>query len=142
MADCCEDKSCAIEQLQERQSGTLKIVLGINAVMFVVVLVAGIFSASPSLLSGSFVNLCDALTYAVSIYAVGRSGRTKGRVALFKGTLILAAGLFVTGQVIFKVLHPSVPIFETMGVIGILALAANGTCLALLWKHRDDDVNM
>lgn len=55
---------------------------------------------------------------------------------------ILAAGLFVVGQVIFKILHPSVPVFEAMGLIGALALAANGTCLVLLWKHRNDDVNI
>ena len=142
MADCCEDKGCAIDQLQERQSGTLKVVLGINAVMFVVVLAAGVYAASTSLLADSLDNLGDALTYAVSIYAVGRSVQTKGRVALFKGTLILAAGLFVIGQVVFKILHPSVPVFEAMGVAGVLALAANGVCLALLWKHRNEDVNM
>jgi len=142
MADCCEDKSCAIDQLQERQSGTLKVVLGINAVMFVVVLAAGLYAASTALLADSLDNLGDALTYAVSLYAVGRSVQTKGRVALFKGALILAAGLFVVGQVIFKILHPSVPVFEAMGLTGVLALAANGTCLALLWKHRNDDVNM
>jgi hypothetical protein len=33
MADCCEDKACAVDALRERQSATLKIVLGINAVM-------------------------------------------------------------------------------------------------------------
>lgn len=142
MADCCEDKACAIDQLQERQSGTLKVVLGINAVMFVVVLAAGLYAASTALLADSLDNLGDALTYAVSLYAVGRSVKTKGRVALFKGVLILAAGLFVLGQVIFEILHPSVPVFEAMGLTGLLALAANGTCLALLWKHRRDDVNM
>jgi Co/Zn/Cd efflux system component len=39
-------------------------------------------------------------------------------------------------------MNPSIPIFEAMGLIGLLALAANGTCLALLWKHRSEDVNM
>ena len=36
MADCCEDKGCAIDALRERQSGTLKVALAINVVMFVV----------------------------------------------------------------------------------------------------------
>jgi Co/Zn/Cd efflux system component len=142
MADCCDDKVCAIDQLQERQSGTLKVVLGINSLMFIIVLAASIYAASTSLLADSLDNLGDALTYAVSIYAVGRSVQTKGRVAFLKGTLILGASLFVIGQVIFKLLHPSIPVFETMGLIGVLALAANATSLALLWKHRNDDVNM
>jgi len=34
MAACCDDKACAIEVLQQKQAGTLKTVLWINAVMF------------------------------------------------------------------------------------------------------------
>ena len=142
MADCCEDKSCALEQMRERQSGTLKSVLVINAVMFFVVLTAGFYASSSALLADSLDNLGDALTYGLSLYAVGRSERTKGLVSMFKGALILAAALFVIGQIAYKLLHPGVPVFETMGVVGALSLAANGTCLALLWKHRDEDVNM
>lgn len=142
MTGCCEDKACAIEALQERQGATLKAVLGINAVMFVVVLVAGILAASTALLADSLDNLGDALTYGLSLYAVSRGARSKARVALFKGMLILGAGLFVLGQVIYRIMVPAVPVFEAMGVVSILALIANGICLALLWKHRREDINM
>ncbi len=142
MADCCEDKSCALEQLRERQSGTLKTALWINAVMFVVVLAAGLYASSTALLAESLDNLGDALTYALSLYAVGRGERTKGMVSLFKGMLIFAAALFVIAQIGYKIAHPGVPLFDAMGLFGALALAANGTCLALLWKHRHEDVNM
>jgi cation diffusion facilitator family transporter len=142
MADCCEDKACAIEALRERQSATLKTVLGINAVMFVVELTAGVVSGSTALLSDSLDNLGDALTYGLSLYAVSRDARSKAWVALFKGALIFTAGLVVLGQVVYKVAVPGVPMFEVMGAISILALAANGTCLALLWKHRQEDINM
>ena len=142
MADCCEDKACAVDALRARQSGTLKIVLGINAVMFVVELAAGLFAGSTALLSDALDNLGDALTYGLSLYAVYRGPRSKARVAVFKGFLILAAGLYVLGMVIYKILVPGVPVFETMGAVSLLALAANGTCLALLWKHRAEDINM
>lgn len=142
MADCCEDKSCAVERLQERQSATLKAVLVINAVMFFVVLGAGLLARSTALLADSLDNLGDALTYGLSLYAVSRDERTKGWVALFKGSLILGAALFVIGQIAHKLLFPSVPVFETMGVVGLLSLAANAACLALLWKHRQEDINM
>jgi cation diffusion facilitator family transporter len=142
MADCCEDKACAIEALRERQSAALKTVLGINAVMFFVELAAGVFSGSTALLSDSLDNLGDALTYGLSLYAVSRGARLKARIALFKGALIFTAGLVVLGQVVYKVAVPGVPMFEVMGAISILALAANGTCLALLWKHRQEDINM
>lgn len=142
MSGCCEDKACALEQLRERQSGTLKAVLAINAVMFFVVLAAGVYAGSTAVLADSLDNLGDALTYALSLYAVGRGERAKGWVAMFKALLILSAGLFVAGQIAYKLVHPALPLFGTMGLIGVLALAANGTCLALLWKHRVEDVNM
>jgi cation diffusion facilitator family transporter len=142
MADCCEDKACAVEALQERQSSTLKTVLAINAVMFVAELAAGLIAGSTALLSDSLDNLGDALTYGLSLYAVSRGARHKALVALFKGGLIMTAGLFVLGQVIYRIVFPRLPIFEAMGVISLLALAANGTCLALLWKHREEDINM
>jgi Co/Zn/Cd efflux system component len=142
MTDCCSDKECAIEALKARQSATLKIVLAINAVMFVMELASGLLARSTALLSDSLDNLGDALTYGLGIYAVTRGARSKAKVALFKGCLIMTAGLFVLGQVIYGVLHPGVPVFETMGIVSLIALAANGVCLALLWKHRTEDVNM
>lgn len=142
MDNCCEDKACAIDALRERQSATLKAVLGINAVMFVVVLAAGLMASSTALLSDALDNLGDALTYAVSLYAVSRGARIKARVALFKGSLILLAGVAVLGQVVYKLAFPVVPVFETMGVISVVALAANGLCLLLLTRHRHDDINM
>jgi Co/Zn/Cd efflux system component len=101
-----------------------------------------LFAGSTALLSDALDNLGDALTYGASLYAVGRGPRAKARVAVFKGILILSAGLYVLGVVIYKLFVPGVPVFETMGAVGILALAANGTCLALLWKHRAEDINM
>ncbi len=140
--DCCNDKQCAIEALQERQSATLRVVLAINAVMFVIELTSGLLAKSTALLSDSLDNLGDALTYGLSLYAVSRGARLKAMVALFKGGLITLAGLFVLGQVFYRMIHPGVPVFEMMGVVSMVALAANGACLMLLWKHRTEDINM
>lgn len=142
MADCCENKACALDALRERQSATLKIVLGINAVMFAVELIAGMMAGSTALLSDSLDNLGDALTYGMSLYAVSRGPRSKAKVALFKGVLILLASLFVLSQVVYRIAVPVVPLYQTMGLVSLLALLANGTCLALLWKHRKEDINM
>ena len=142
MANCCEDKGCAVDALRERQAGMLKIVLAINAVMFVVEATGGYLASSTALLSDSLDNLGDALTYGLSLYVVARGDRAKARVALFKGALIAAAALAVVSQIVYRLFVPSTPIFEAMGSIAILALAANVACLGLLWRHRGDDVNM
>lgn len=141
MADCCENK-CAIDALRVRQSSTLKVVLCINAVMFVIEIVAGVMSGSTALLSDSLDNLGDALTYGLSLYAIASTLRSKAKIALFKGILILIAGIFVLSQVVYRIMFPIIPTYETMGLISLLALLANGTCLILLWKHRKEDINM
>ena len=69
MADCCNDKACALEALQTCQRGTLRLVLAINVVMFVVEFASGLFARSTALLSDSLDNLGDAATYAASLYA-------------------------------------------------------------------------
>lgn len=142
MSGCC-DGGCSVNALQEKQQrGTLKIVLGINAVMFFVIAGAAIYGGSTALLANSFDNFGDALTYALSLYAVSRGNNTKAKVAYFKGALILLAAIIVTGQIIYKIMVPGVPIFEAMGLSGILSLIANSICLFLLWRHRHEDVNM
>jgi Co/Zn/Cd efflux system component len=142
MADCCNDKACEIEALRNRQSTTLKIVLGINAAMFGAELTAGLLASSVSLVADSLDMLGDALVYGFSLYVVTRSARMKAISALLKGSIMAVFGLFVLGQAIYKMIVPHVPMFEAIGAIGLLALAANSLCLVLLWRHRTDDINM
>lgn len=142
MSGCC-DGGCSVNSLQEKkQRGTLVVVLAINAIMFIVIAAAALYSESIALLANSIDNFGDALTYALSLYAVSRGTRTKAKVALFKGVLILLAAFIVTAQIIYKLVVPSLPIFETMTLFGALSLLANSTCLFLLWRHRHEDVNM
>ncbi len=142
MADCCNDKACEIDALRGRQSSTLKIVLVINAVMFVVELTAGLLGNSVSLVADSLDMLGDALVYGFSLYVVARSAAMKAKAALLKGAIMAAFGLFVLGQVIYRIAFPQLPVFEAIGAIGLLALAANSACFFMLWRHRADDINM
>lgn len=142
MSDCCSDKASELEALQLHQASTLKIVLGINAVMFVVEFLAGLLSGSVSLIADSLDMLGDALVYGFSIFAVTRGQRTKAFSALLKGIIMAIFGLIVLGQVAYKIAVPRVPAFGVIGVIGLIALAANGICLSLLWRYRADDINM
>ena len=142
MSDCCNDKACEIEALKAKQSSTLKAVLGINATMFAVEIAAGIAAGSVALVADSLDMLGDALVYGFSLYAVTRGLREKAISALLKGGIMGAFGLVVLLQAGYRALHPDAPVVALIGVIGALALVANGTCLALLWRHRADDINM
>ena len=138
----CQDQSCPAEALADAQRGTLRAVLGINAAMFLVIAAAALYGRSSALLADSLDNLGDALTYGLSLYAVAGGIRIKARVALFKGGLIFLTACMVAAQVAYRLLVPSVPVFEVMGAFSLLGLAANALCLRLLWRHRRDDVNM
>ena len=141
MSGCC-NQGCSLDRLRERQRGTLQLVFLINAVMFVVIVAAALHAASSALLTDSLDNLGDAFTYALSLDAVSRGPRTKAKVALFKGGLILVAAGLVAVQIISRLLDPVLPAFDEMGLFSLLALAANSVCLFLLWRHRHEDVNM
>ena len=142
MDDCCVDKTCAVERLRERQATTLRLVLAGNAVMFLVELVCGLIAGSVALLADSLDMLGDALVYGFSLYVVARGPVWKARAAVAKAVMMGLFGAFVFGQVVYKLVYPQLPAFETMGAVGALALAVNGVCFALLWRHRAEDINM
>ncbi len=116
--------------------------LGINAAMFIVELVAGLLGNPVSLVADSLDMLGDALGYGFSLYVVALGERLKTIAALLKGGIMAMLGLFVLGQAVYRILFPHVPAFEAIGAIGLLALAANSVCFFLLWRHRSDDINM
>jgi len=142
MADCCTGVSCEIEKLRARQGSTLRAVLGINLTMFVVEAAAGLMAGSTALLADSLDMLGDAVVYGFSLYVIARSAAWKALSAFLKGAIMGAFGLFVLGHAGYKLLYPQVPHVEAVGLIGLLALAANSVCLLLLWRHRTEDVNM
>ncbi len=142
MSNCCNNKACEIEALQRRQSAVLKVVLAVNAFMFVVEFAFGFHAGSASLVADSLDMLGDSLVYAFSLYVVAGTAAAKARSALLKGGIMAIFALAAFGQVAYKLLASSPPAAETIGLVGLLALAANGYCFSLLWRHRADDVNM
>lgn len=142
MTNCDECCAAAATQLATRQRGVLKTVLGINAIAFVIMVVAAVHAHSSALLSDSFDYFGDALTYIISLWAVGRSVLAKAQVARIKGSLIVTTGLLVLAQVGWRWWHPAEPLFTWMGAFSLLGLLANGLCLMLLTRHRNDDLNM
>jgi Co/Zn/Cd efflux system component len=138
----CSENNCAIDALHNRQRGTLIKVLWINAVMFVAIALAAFYGKSTALFSDSLDNLGDALTYGLSLFAVSRGQVIKARVALFKGALIFMAASLVVAQIIHRLVNPVLPSYEIMSIFSVAGLVANGICLFLLWRHRNEDINM
>jgi Co/Zn/Cd efflux system component len=120
----------------------LAIVLIINVTTFAMMVAGAWLSGSSSLLSGTLDNFGDALTYGLSLAAVGKSARAKAKVALLKGALITIGAIAVALHIAHHLLHSGDIAVAPMGVVAALNLGANAACLWLLTPHRKDDVNM
>jgi Co/Zn/Cd efflux system component len=142
MSDSCCQRDIDVQALEARQRRTLLIVLGINIVTFLLMVAAAFHARSSSLLSGGLDNFGDAVTYALSLAVVGASQRAKAKVAMVKAALILAAAITVAVQIGWRLTHPAMPLFETIGMAALLNLGANAFCLYLLSPYRHGDVNM
>ena len=128
--------------MRERMKQVLIIVFLINLTMFLAEFGAGIVARSTALMADSIDMLGDALVYALSLYALNKSDRWRAGAAVTKGIVIGLFGVWVLGEVFLKLLHGVVPAAALMTTFGALALAANLTCLGLLYRYREEDVNM
>lgn len=120
----------------------LVIVILINAFMFVVELSYGIVGQSQALKADALDFLGDSATYALSLWAIGRSQKTRASVAMIKGVSLLLMAVWVLSSTIyymFVVNSPSAPI---MTGVALAALAANLISVVLLMKFRDGDANI
>jgi Co/Zn/Cd efflux system component len=143
MSSCCSG-SCSSQSPppDHRYRNVLWIALLINFLMFGVELVSSLKSGSVSLMADSADFLADAGNYAVSLFVLGMATVWRSRAAYVKGIVMGAFGVLVLARALWIGLGSHVPEAETMGVIGILALAANGVVAFLLYAFRNGDANM
>lgn len=142
MEDCCGSKQTELEKLGQNQVQVLRIVLAINLVMFFIEGYYGWISRSTSLQADSLDMLGDVVVYGTSLYAISRGVRWTARISLGKGLIMGAFGIWIVSQALYRFFSAGIPVAETMGWVGLLALAANVTCAVLLLRHRSDDINM
>jgi Co/Zn/Cd efflux system component len=141
MKDCCHNKEKDLEKHFKSQANVLWAVFWINFIMFFIEFIFGLRSRSSALTADSLDMLGDSLAYGSSLWALKLGDREKARTAQFKAFLMLVFGLFVLGSTLYRAFFQSVPHFESMGMIGVLALVMNLICLFLLTKHKNDDIN-
>ncbi len=66
----------------------------------------------------------------------------RARAAMLKAATMLAFGLWILGSTIWGFIDGSAPHAETMGMIGVVALAANVAVALMLYRYRTGDANM
>jgi Co/Zn/Cd efflux system component len=138
----CHDACTTFDGASGAYRRALVAVIIINAGMFAVEIGGGIGAGSQALLADALDFAADAMTYGVTLWAIGRPLRTRATAALAKGLSLALMALWVLGSTAWRVLVIGVPLAEVMGVIGILALAANVASVLILLRWRNGDANV
>jgi Co/Zn/Cd efflux system component len=128
--------------MNPRYRRILWLVIGINAAMFLVEMLAGQLAGSQALQADALDFLGDTMTYGISLAVIGQPLRLRARAAVLKGLSLSLMGLWVLGSTAYHVLILNTPRAEIMGGIGILALAANLASVLLLLRYKDGDANV
>lgn len=120
----------------------LWIALGVNAVMFAAEIVAGIAGGSRALQADALDFLGDSANYAISLGVAGVAIAWRSRAALLKGATLTGVGFYVLAAALWAAWRGSAPIAPVMGLVGTLALLANGAVAIMLYRFRTGDANM
>ncbi|TAJ95600.1 MAG: cation transporter [Reyranella sp.] len=137
-----EESEIQLDASNSAERKTLLWVLGINFLQVIVAGLVGVIADSTGLLGAALDNLGDAVVYAVSIYAVGRTILAKARVARLSGVILIVLGLALLVEVLRRFFVGAEPIGSAMIVTAIANAATNLLCLRLLRSHRDNGVHL
>lgn len=140
-AGCC-GHNATFEGLSADYKRRLWLVIAINAAMFFVEMGAGALAGSQALQADALDFLADSATYGISLAVIGASVPVRAWAAFAKGISLTLMGLWVFGSTAYHVLVLGLPRAEIMGVVGMLALAANVASVLLLMRYKDGDSNV
>jgi len=142
MSGHCCDPDGGQQGYDRQYRRVLWLVLGINAAMFMVEILAGLIAGSASLQADALDFLADTANYGISLLVAGQGIANRARAALAKGSTMGLFGMWVLMSALLHLVRGTVPAAETMGAVGLAALTANAASFALLWAYRGGDSNM
>ena len=144
-ATCCHHDHCSGPEpggADPRWRRALWIALAVNATMFLMEIAAGVAAGSASLQADALDFAGDAANYAISLGVAGMALAWRARAALAKGLSLAVLAVWVLGNTVWHALTGTLPSAGTMGVVGVLALAANAGVALMLYRWRGGDANM
>lgn len=117
-------------------------VIAINLIAFVVVSGGGLLAGSASVAANALDFLADGATYAISLWAIGKSVAVRSATAMVKGASLGVLGLAVLGFAAWRAISGAPPEGFTISGLGAFGVAANLIAAFLLAKYRDGDANV
>lgn len=128
----------------KNQTKLLWTVLAINFLFFLIEMSTGLISKSMGLVADSLDMLADSFVYGLSLFAVGGTLVRKKKIAKLAGYFQITLAVIGFVEVLRRFFSSeTLPNFNTMIIVSILALIANGICLFLLQKSKSkEDAHM
>lgn len=120
----------------------LWIALWVNLAMFVVEGIASFQSGSVSLMADAVDFFGDSANYLISLSVLSMGMLWRGRAAMIKGATMALFGIAVLGRGLWVLSSGITPEALTMGVVGLVALAANAGVAVMLFRFRSGDSDM
>eukprot|EP01030_Chromulinospumella_sphaerica_P016069 gene16069-15879_t len=117
-------------------------VIAINLGAFLVVAGGGLIAGSAAVAANALDFLADGATYAISLWAIGRSVAVRSGAALFKGASLGVLGLSVLGFAVWRTVNGAPPAGFAITSLGLFGALANLAAAILLARYRDGDANV
>lgn len=117
-------------------------VIAINVMGFAVVAVGSIVAGSAALAANTLDFAADAATYALSLWAIGKSVQVRSGAAFVKSASLALLAVSILGFAIWRAVSGTAPEGGAITGLGLFGAAANLLAALLLVRFRDGDANV
>ncbi|KIC56708.1 cation transporter [Brevundimonas nasdae] len=117
-------------------------VIAINMIGFIAVVIGSLAQGSAALAANAMDFLADSATYAISLWAIGKSVQVRSGAAVFKSLSLLLMAVSVLGYAIWRAATGQPPEGSVITGLGLFGFAANLAAAALLLRYREGDANV
>lgn len=117
-------------------------VIAINAIAFAAVAGGALVQGSAALGANALDFLADSATYAISLWAIGKSVRVRSGAALLKGASLALMAVSILGFAVWRAVSGAPPEGTVITGLGLFGFVANAVAALLLARHRDGDANV
>ena len=141
-ATSCCGQSVVFDGASPAYRRILTAVIAINAAAFIAVALGSLSQGSAALAANALDFLADSATYAISLWVIGRSARTRAGAALLKGASLAVVAAAVLSFAIWRAMTGAPPQGNVITGLGVLGFLANLLAALLLVRFRDGDANV
>jgi len=121
---------------------TLRVALALNASMFIIGTIAGLWAQSTGLMADALDMLVDASAYGLALMAISRGVAFKKNAARWGGAILVLLGVGILGEIARRWFFGSEPVGLVMMAYSLVSFAVNFYVLMQLAKYKRGEVHL